>query len=391
MQFSLILVHEPQGSVTLICVLERPILGPSIQQEFEMNGLSSSLRVFLTILACLLGSYSVAVQAAERDHISIVGSSTVYPFATVVAERFGTVSEYPTPIIESTGSGGGLKLLCAGIGVDHPDIANASRRIKQSEVERCAQHGINDIVEVKVGYDGIVLANSVESELFNLTRREIFLALAKDVPSPDGEQKLVPNPYKMWSEINSQLPAIAIRVLGPPPTSGTRDAFAELALEGGCKTYDWIEAIKKSDKKQYQSICHGIREDGVWVEAGENDNLIVQKLAADKNSLGVFGFSFLDQNSDSVQGSIVDGFAPEFENIADGSYAISRALYFYVKSDHVNLIPGIKEYIAEFTSDRAWGDEGYLVDKGMIPMSAEERSQFKTAAMKMTTVRLAAE
>jgi len=356
-----------------------------------MNGLSSSLRVFLTLLAFALGSFSVAVHASERDHISIVGSSTVYPFATVVAERFGTVTEYSTPIIESTGSGGGLKLFCAGVGVDHPDITNSSRRIKQSEIDRCAQNGIDNIVEVKVGYDGIVLANSVESEPFVLSRREIFLALAKDVPSPDGEKKLVPNPYTKWNEINSELPQTAIRVLGPPPTSGTRDAFAELGLEGGCKTFDWINAIKKSDKKHYKSICHGVREDGVWVEAGENDNLIVQKLTADKNSLGVFGFSFLDQNSDHVQGSIVDGFEPEFENIADGSYAISRALYFYVKTDHIKLIPGIKEFISEFTSERAWGDDGYLIDKGMIPMSNEERSQFKAAAMEMTTVRLAAE
>ena len=194
-----------------------------------------------------------------------------------------------------------------------------------------------------------------------------------------------------WKDVNSELPEIAIRVLGPPPTSGTRDAFAELALEAGCKTFDWLKALRKTDKIQYKSICHGVREDGAWVEAGENDNLIVQKLNADPESLGVFGFSFLDQNSDLVQGSLIDDVEPEFENIANGSYKISRSLYFYVKAAHVDLIPGIKEYITEFTSDRAWGEDGYLVDKGMIPMSEEERNQFKTAGMELTTVRLASD
>jgi len=354
-----------------------------------MVHLASNLRGFLTVLAVMLVSFPIATQADERDYISIVGSSTVYPFATVVAERFGTGTQYPTPIIESTGSGGGLKLFCAGIGVKHPDITNASRRIKQSEVDHCSKNGITGIVEIKFGYDGIVIANSIESGRFSLTRRDVFLALAKDVPSPDGSETLVPNPYNTWKEVNSELPDVAIRVLGPPPTSGTRDAFAELALEGGCKTFKWIKAIKKTDKKHYKSICHGIREDGAWVEAGENDNLIVQKLNSDKDSLGVFGFSFLDQNSDQVQGSLVDGVAPEFENIADGSYVISRPLYFYVKSVHIDLIPGIREYVAEFTSDRAWGDDGYLVDKGMIPMPQAERFEFKTAAMNLRTVKLA--
>ncbi len=352
---------------------------------------SSSLRVFLTILAIALGSFSTAAQAAERDYISIVGSSTVYPFATVVAERFGTSSEYKTPIIESTGSGGGLKLFCAGVGVSYPDVTNASRRIKQSEIDGCANNGIHDIVEVKIGYDGIVIANSVNSDQMSLTSREVYLALAKDIPDPSGEEKLIPNPHQSWQDVNSALPDVAIRVLGPPPTSGTRDAFAELALEAGCTTFDWLKAMRKSDKQSYKAICHGVREDGAWVETGENDNLIVQKLNADSASLGVFGFSFLDQNSDLVQGSIIDGIEPEFENIADGSYQISRPLYFYVKTAHIDLIPGIKEYIAEFTNDRAWGDEGYLVDKGMIPMSADERNEFKTGAMNLTTVKLAAE
>jgi phosphate transport system substrate-binding protein len=330
--------------------------------------------------AVALSLTGFAGMANARDYISIVGSSTVYPFATVVAEQFGKTTEYKTPKIESTGSGGGLKLFCAGVGVEHPDITNASRRIKSTEVELCAKNGVNDIVEVKVGYDGIALANSKKATQFSLSRKDIFLALAKEVPDPKDPEsgKLVKNPYKTWKQVNADLPDIAIEVLGPPPTSGTRDAFAELALEGGCKNIDWISAMKKTDKKQYKSICHTVREDGKYIEAGENDNLIVQKLEANPNALGIFGFSFLDQNSDKVQGSVIDGEAPEFEKIADGSYPVSRPLFFYVKKAHVGRIPGIKEYLAEFTSDKAWGDEGYLADKGLIPMPSEERKAFKS-------------
>jgi phosphate transport system substrate-binding protein len=330
--------------------------------------------------AVALSLTGFAGMANARDYISIVGSSTVYPFATVVAEQFGKTTEYKTPKIESTGSGGGLKLFCAGVGVEHPDITNASRRIKSTEVELCAKNGVNDIVEVKVGYDGIALANSKKATQFSLSRKDIFLALAKEVPDPKDPEsgKLVKNPYQTWKQVNADLPDIAIEVLGPPPTSGTRDAFAELALEGGCKNIDWISAMKKTDKKQYKSICHTVREDGKYIEAGENDNLIVQKLESNPNALGIFGFSFLDQNSDKVQGSVIDGEAPEFEKIADGSYPVSRPLFFYVKKAHVGRIPGIKEYLAEFTSDKAWGDEGYLADKGLIPMPSEERKAFKS-------------
>ncbi len=329
------------------------------------------------ILAAALAATAVTTaQAASRDYISIVGSSTVYPFSTVVAETFGKTSAYKTPKVESTGSGGGLKLFCAGVGVEHPDITNASRRIKSSEVENCAKNGVTDIVEVKVGYDGIVIANSKSAPLMHLTRRDVFLALAKKVPNVNGGGELIDNPYKTWKDVNASLPDTAIEVLGPPPTSGTRDAFVELAMEGGCKTFDFIKAMKKQDKKAYKGICHTIREDGAYIEAGENDNLIVQKLESNPKALGIFGFSFLDQNADKVQGSIVDKIAPTFEAIADGSYPVSRPLFFYVKKAHVGKIPGIEEYLAEFTSDKAWGDEGYLVDKGMIPMPKQERNQF---------------
>ncbi len=313
--------------------------------------------------------------SAARDYISVVGSSTVYPFATVVAERFGKSTQYKTPKIESTGSGGGLKLFCQGVGVQHPDITNASRRIKSSEMALCAKNGVNDIVEVLIGYDGIVVGNSVKAEQMKVNRKDLYLALAKDVPNPDGSQTLVPNPYKTWKEVNPALPNVQIEVLGPPPTSGTRDAFAELAMEGGCKTFDWIKAMKKQDKKAYKRICHTVREDGPYIEAGENDNLIVQKLNANPKALGVFGFSFLDQNTDQIQGSIVDGKAPTFESIADGSYPVSRPLYFYVKKAHVGVIPGIKEYLAEFTSEKAFGAEGYLSEKGMIPLGDDERGR----------------
>ena len=328
-------------------------------------------------LAALFGP---AHAASGRDYINIVGSSTVYPFATVVAEQFGKSTAFKTPKIESTGSGGGLKLFCAGVGVEHPDITNASRRIKQSEFEKCMTNGVKEIVEVKIGYDGIVMANSKKAAPFKLTRKDIYLALAKDVPDPAGGEKLIPNPYKTWKDVNPSLPAKSIEVLGPPPTSGTRDAFVELAMEGGAKKFGWIAALKKKDKKAYQAISHAIREDGAYVEAGENDNLIVQKLEANPNALGIFGFSFLDQNMDRIQGSYVDGVQPTFENIADGKYPVSRPLFIYVKKAHVDVIPGIKEFLDEFASDKAWGPEGYLSEKGMIPMPDAERARFNDAA-----------
>jgi len=316
-----------------------------------------------------------ATLAVTRDFITVVGSSTVFPFATTVAENFGRTTSFKTPKVESTGSGGGLKLFCAGVGVDHPDITNASRRIKGSEFAACRKNGVTDIVEVKIGYDGIAIANTKKATRFDLTPKDIFLALAKDVPDPKGGDQLVANPFKTWREVNSDLPDSKIEVLGPPPTSGTRDAFVELAMEAGCKQFGFIKAMKKKDKKRYKAICHGVREDGAYVEAGENDNLIVQKLRANPKALGIFGFSFLDQNTDQVQGSKIKGVEPTFESIASGDYPISRSLYFYVKKTHVGAIPGIEEYLMEFTSDKAWGDEGYLADKGLIPLSEEERTK----------------
>lgn len=338
-----------------------------------------------TLAVAAFASVVAAGAAEARDQIKIVGSSTVYPFATSVAETFGKTTNFKTPVIESTGSGGGFKLFCAGVGTEHPDITNASRAVKSSEIEKCKANGVDAITEVKVGYDGIVMANSKKGELLKVTTKQIFLALAKDIPGPDG--KLIPNPNKTWKDVDASLPNFKVEVLGPPPTSGTRDAFAELALEGGCKKFPSIKALKKGDekmgikkdKKRYKAICHSVREDGAYIDAGENDNLIIQKLNANPQAFGVFGFSFLDQNSDTVQGSIINGMAPEFEAIADGSYPVSRPLFFYVKNAHVGQVPGILEYLAEFTNDKAWGDEGYLTDKGLIPMPVEERAKYKAA------------
>ena len=336
------------------------------------------IRKSLSIAAIAALATLAGQSAAEaRDQIRIVGSSTVFPFSTAVAEQFGKTTDFKTPVVESTGSGGGMKLFCSGVGVEHPDITNASRRIKSSEFETCMKNGIT-IVEVKIGFDGIVLANAKGGPDIALTKKQVFQALGKEVPV-DG--KMVPNPYKKWSDIDPSLPDTKIEVLGPPPTSGTRDAFVELAMEGGAKGFDDLKALRKSDKKAFKAIAHSMREDGAFIEAGENDNLIVQKLEANPNAVGIFGFSFLDQNADKIKGANVGGVEPTFENIAAGDYGISRSLYFYVKKEHVGVVPGISDYVGEFTSEKAWGDEGYLVDKGLIPLPEDDRIKGREDAM----------
>jgi phosphate transport system substrate-binding protein len=325
---------------------------------------------------------------AVRDYISIVGSSTVYPFATVVAEQFGRRNPgFRTPKIESTGSGGGIQAFCGGVGVDHADIANSSRRITAGEVETCGKNGVTAIVEVKIGYDGIVVANAKSAKHYELTLRDLYLALAMNVPDPAGGEKLVPNPYTQWSQVNRALPAVDIEVLGPPPTSGTRDAFNELVMEGGCKTFAWVAKLPRND---YLAACHTLREDGHYTNSGENDNLIVQKLERSPQALGVFGYSFLEQNGDKVQGAHINGVAPDFDAIADAKYPVSRPLYFYVKKAHVGVIPGIKEYLTEFTSDSAWGDFGYLTDKGLVPLPEDERKTMHAQAASLAELQLGA-
>jgi len=334
--------------------------------------------------AVLLASAALSTQALARDTISIVGSSTVFPFSTAVAENFGRSGKFKTPKVESTGSGGGMKLFCSGVGVGFPDITNSSRAMKASEFDNCQEKGVKEIVEVQIGFDGIAIANSKETKQFDLTLKDVWLALAKTVPDPKGGDALVANPYKTWKEVNPALPDAKIEVLGPPPTSGTRDAFVEIAMEGGCDAFPVVKAMKKTDEKKHKAVCHGIREDGVFVEAGENDNLIVQKLIANPNALGIFGFSFLEQNSNKIQGSKIDGVVPDYDNIASGKYPVSRSLFFYVKKAHVGTIPGIAEYVAEFTNDKAFGDEGYLADKGLIALPKAERAKVTAAAKAMT-------
>lgn len=326
-------------------------------------------------------------QTAGRDYISVVGSSTVYPFSTVVAERFGMSTSFKTPKIESTGTGGGLKLFCKANGINTPDITNASRRIKNSELEMCHNNGVDGVVEVLIGFDGIVVANDISAQEYELSTRDLFLALAKEVPTEkDGE--LVANPYTYWNEVNGALPAVEIEVLGPPPTSGTRDAFVELAMEGGCKSIPWLQALKEKNKLEFKTICHSIREDGAYVEAGENDNLIIQKLQKNPDALGIFGFSFLDQNEDLVKGLSINGAEPEYETIKSGEYPVSRPLYFYVKKSHVAEIPGMREFLAEFTSTKAIGDEGYLTDKGLIPLGEEKYMKVKTDVLELNNLEL---
>lgn len=332
------------------------------------------------IVMLVIGSSPAFAQSA-RDYISIVGSSTVYQFSTVVAERFGKTTPFKTPKVEATGTGGGFKLFCAGIGVPYPDIVNASRAMKASERADCTAHGVRDIAEIRIGYDGIVLAESVVAPGLSLRLRDIYLALAKQVPDPKGSSTLIANPYTTWRDVNPALPAETIEVLGPPPTSGTRDAFVELAMEGGCKTFPWIEALKAGNENRFRQICHTIREDGRFIEAGENDNLIVQKLKSNPNAVGIFGYSFLEQNLGIVKGASIGGEAPTFENIASGKYPVSRPLFFYVKKAHIGSIPGIAEFVGEFTSKKAMGEEGYLADRGLVPLPpAEYQTMVERAA-----------
>lgn len=338
------------------------------------------------------GTMAIGVASAKKisrdgDKIFIVGSSTVFPFATAVAEKFGNYTDFKTPKVESTGSGGGLKLFCQGVGLAHPDITNASRRMKAKEWKKCQANNVKDIVEFKVGFDGIVVANAKGAPALKLTRKQLYLALAAHVPDPKGGEKLVANPYKMWSDVDPSLPREKIVVLGPPPTSGTRDAFEELAIEGGCKKISWLKAMKKKDKKKYKKVCRHIRKDaGHWVDSGENDNLIVAKLVANPKAVGVFGYSFLEENADKIKGATVDGVEPQFELIAGGKYPVSRSLWFYVKKAHVGVVKGIPEYVAEWVKESTFGDEGYLVSKGLIPLPKADRDAARERAKIMAVM-----
>lgn len=353
-------------------------------QRMPRNQQGKTVRNFVQKAMVGLAAFLLPVSSAvlAQDNIRVVGSSTVFPFSTAAAEEFGNSSPFKTPIVEATGTGGGLKLFCAGIGANFPDVVNASRRIKRVEVDACNDNGVSDIVEVKIGFDGIVLAAAKGVPAMRLRLRDLYLALAAQVPVPGtegGEGNMIDNPYRFWSEIDPGLPNLEISVLGPPPTSGTRDAFNAIAIEGGCRSFAGMVALEEKDPYQFLSLCRSVREDGVYVEAGENDNLIVQKIVGNDKAIGIFGYSFLSQNTDILQAFPVSAHGgaflePTFDAIADGSYPISRSLFLYAKKAHIGVVPGIQEFIREFITERASGDFGYLLDRGLIPLSEEERS-----------------
>jgi phosphate transport system substrate-binding protein len=341
-------------------------------------------RLLSALAAVALASTAFAGAAYARDQIRIVGSSTVYPFTTAVAEQFGKAGAFKTPVVESTGTGGGFKLFCAGVGGDNPDVSNASRAIKKSEFDDCAKNGVADIVELKIGFDGLTVANAKAGPDLTLTKNQIFLALAKQVPGADG--KLVANPYKMWSDIDPALPAEKIEVLGPPPTSGTRDSFLELVMEAGALKIDSLAALKKSDAKAFETVWKSLREDGAYIDAGENDNLIVQKLEANPAAVGIFGYSFLEENMAKIKGASIDGVAPDYDSISGGTYPVARPLFVYFKKQHIGQVPGLQEFIEEYASDKALGEDGYLAAKGLVPLPADALKAAEEDARALKTI-----
>lgn len=350
---------------------------------------------YAILLGLMLGCAQTTA-AFVQDQIRVVGSSTVFPFATAAAEEFGNTTNFKTPIVESTGTGGGLKLFCAGLGTGHPDIVNASRRIKRTELNRCRANGVDQLVEVKIGFDGIVLAASKNAAPMQLSLRDLYLALAAQIPTPGtkgGINNLITNPHQTWKQVNPALPDMEIQVLGPPPTSGTRDAFNSFAIEGGCLTFTGMRALEASDYDAFRAYCRGIRQDGVYVEVGENDNLIVQKIQANQQAVGIFGFSFLEQNQDVIQAFPVSrgsgaAQAPTYDAISNGSYPISRSLFIYGKKAHVGIVPGLQEFMAEMIGENASGDLGYLTDRGLIPLPEAERVKFQDKMHNLTIMTL---
>lgn len=314
--------------------------------KIKLNILKKSI-----LSLAVLGAVTTAVEA--RDQIQIVGSSTVYPFSTLVAERFGSTGQYKTPVVESTGTGGGMKLFCQGIGESYADITNASRAIKQSEINNCKKNGINDIIEVKFGSDGIAFANSIEGKKFNFTRKQLWTAMAEHGPKPT-----------YWREVDASFPKVKIAILTPPPTSGTRDAWNAKVMKKGCSA-----DVKQMGKK----ACKVMREDGAVIEAGENDALIVKKLEANKNLYGIFGFSYLDNNDDKIQAATIENVEISLESIQSYEYPVARPLFFYVKKAHMNVIPGMKKFLSDFVNEKANGEEGYLADAGLVPLKGEQR------------------
>lgn len=315
-----------------------------------------------------------------RAGIWAAGSSTVFPFATRVAENFNRSTGGAAPRVESLGTGGGIKAFCQGVGPATPDIATASRPMKASEFADCQANGVTQIVELKIGYDGIVIATARNGSAFNLRLQDLYLGLAKEVPGANGA--FVANPATSWNMVNPGLPGQRIQVYGPPPTSGTRDAFLELGMAPGAKLIPGMAAIE--DKDRFEGLAHTLREDGAWIDSGENDNAIVQTLTRTPGSLGVFGYSFLEQNLDTVKPETIDGIAPTLETIADGSYPLARSLYIYVKVQHVGVTPGLEQFVQEFLSDASAGRGGYLQDRGLVPLPADQLAAQRAIATAMT-------
>ena len=325
----------------------------------------------LTLTAAIMALAAPhAADAQSREQIRVVGSSTVYPFTTAVAERFARETDYEAPLIESTGTGGGFQLFCEGVGQQTPDINNASRAMAQSEREMCAENGVESVTEIQIGNDGIAFAADKSAEALDVTRAQIWQALAAN-PVVDGEVA-EENPYETWSDIDGSLPDTEITVFGPPTTSGTRDAFVELAMEAGCEEF---EAVTSLDEARMEEVCTTMREDGAFVEAGENDNVIVDRLQSQPGSRGIFGYSFYDQNRDALQVATIEGAKPTADAIAADEYPLARPLFIYVKDQHVGVIPGLGEFLDYYTSPDVWGPEGFLVDSGLIPMAEERRDE----------------
>lgn len=335
----------------------------------------------------LIASALLVTTLSARDQIKIVGSSTVYPFSSAVAEELGKNGKVPTPVVESTGTGGGLKLFCSGFGIDTPDIANASRKIKDKELQQCAENGVLNITEALIGFDGIAIAQDSKDTGFNVTKAQLALAVAEEVPSKDGKT-LIKNPYKKWSDIDASLPNREIVVYGPPKSSGTRDSFEELVLQHVFEAMPVYTDIFKADiktNKKYEKYSV-IRTDGVYVESGENDNLIVQKLTKNPAAVGIFGYSFLEENKDKVSAVTVDNIAPTPENISSGKYPVARSMYFYIKNSHIEQVPAIKEYVNLFMSEKMIGKDGILADIGLIPLDDAVRAEARKKAVNFETI-----
>ncbi len=335
-------------------------------------------RTLTAITAFALASTALAGAAYARDQIRIVGSSTVFPYTQAVAEQFAGASGMAAPVVESTGTGGGMQIFCGGVGAEHPDITGASRAMTKSEYELCTKNGVDNITEVLIGYDGLTISHSVNGPEVNLTSAQVFQALASEV---EVNGALVPNPYKRWNEIDPSLPDAEIQVFGPPPTSGTRDAFVELVMHVGCNEFETIAALEESDEDAWEQVCSRMRQDGPFVEAGENDNIIVQRLQADPNALGIFGYSFLYENTDTLKPVKINGVSPSLETIADGSYPVSRPLFVYIKNAHRGVIPGLDEFVAEYVSEEAFGPDGYLPERGLVALPDAEREATREAVV----------